>query len=133
MMQHLFKFNRKYKNRPSAVLTSAVCRTYVPVQRLGLTATAEFNCVSHPFIAPDIHLNLLYILTLSLHPSIHSFLSLFLFLPPCLFRHPPPPTAPLTQDRLGSRDGGTEVEGEAIYPRRIRRCVTEVWTVAAGQ
>ncbi|XP_042243730.1 uncharacterized protein LOC121880518 isoform X4 [Thunnus maccoyii] len=34
-------------------------------------------------------------------------------------------------DRLGSRDGGTEVEGEAIYPRRIRRCVTEVWTVAA--
>ncbi|MEQ2228358.1 hypothetical protein ILYODFUR_008042 [Ilyodon furcidens] len=36
-------------------------------------------------------------------------------------------------DRLGSRDGGTEVEGEAIYPRRIRRCVTEVWTVAAGQ
>ncbi|XP_076605705.1 uncharacterized protein LOC143332251 [Chaetodon auriga] len=38
----------------------------------------------------------------------------------------------LGQDRLGSRDGGTEVEGEAIYPRRIRRCVTEVWTVAAG-
>ncbi|XP_037602578.1 uncharacterized protein LOC119474569 [Sebastes umbrosus] len=37
----------------------------------------------------------------------------------------------LGQDRLGSRDGGTEVEGEAIYPRRIRRCVTEVWTVAA--
>ncbi|KAK1893916.1 NAD(P)H-quinone oxidoreductase subunit 5 chloroplastic, partial [Dissostichus eleginoides] len=36
------------------------------------------------------------------------------------------------KDRLGSRDGGTEVEGEAIYPRRIRRCVTEVWTVAAG-
>ncbi|XP_023208536.1 uncharacterized protein LOC111612245 [Xiphophorus maculatus] len=36
------------------------------------------------------------------------------------------------QDRLGSRYGGTEVEGEAIYPRRIRRCVTEVWTVAAG-
>ncbi|XP_061700056.1 uncharacterized protein LOC133513351 isoform X3 [Syngnathoides biaculeatus] len=35
-------------------------------------------------------------------------------------------------DRLGSRDGGAEDERGAIYPRRIRRCVTEVWTVAAG-
>ncbi|XP_067470151.1 uncharacterized protein [Thunnus thynnus] len=42
------------------------------------------------------------------------------------------PLIGLGQDRLGSRDGGTEVEGEAIYPRRIRRCVTEVWTVAAA-
>jgi hypothetical protein len=29
---------------------------------------------------------------------------------------------------------GTEAEGEApSYPRRIRRCVTEVWMAAAGQ
>lgn len=73
----------------------------------------------------------------SFHPSTQSFF-IFVFLPPCLslpvtplLRLPPTPL--LTQDRLGSRDGGTEVEGEAIYPRRIRRCVTEVWTVAAGQ
>lgn len=71
-----------------------------------------------------------------LYPFTHSFLlfvSLFPSLPPCLFLSPPLPLLLLTQDRLGSRDGGTEVEGEAIYPRRIRRCVTEVWTVAAGQ
>ncbi|XP_061700055.1 uncharacterized protein LOC133513351 isoform X2 [Syngnathoides biaculeatus] len=36
------------------------------------------------------------------------------------------------KDRLGSRDGGAEDERGAIYPRRIRRCVTEVWTVAAA-
>lgn len=50
-----------------------------------------------------------------------------------LLLSPSPLLPAVTQDRLGSRDGGTEVEGEAIYPRRIRRCVTEVWTVAAGQ
>ena len=71
----------------------------------------------------------------SLHPSIYPFLTLISpSPPPCLFPVTPLPLPPLlTQDRLGSRDGGTEVEGEAIYPRRIRRCVTEVWTVAAGQ
>lgn len=60
----------------------------------------------------------------------------FPFLPhPVAPTHPSPslPLPFLTQDRLENCDGGTEVEGEAIYPRRIRRCVTEVWTVAAGQ
>lgn len=67
----------------------------------------------------------------SLHPSIYPVL---VCLSPFLSLPVTPLLLPLlTQDRLGSRDGGTEVEGEAIYPRRIRRCVTEVWTVAAGQ
>lgn len=87
--------------------------------------------LSHPFISADIHLYLLFILFI--HPSIHSLLS-FVSLPPSLSLPVIPLPLPLlTQDRLGSRDGGTEVEGEAIYPRRIRRCVMEVWTVAAGQ
>ncbi len=71
----------------------------------------------------------------SLYPSIHLSIPSSHVSPslPVSCHPPPPPSPPLTQDRLGSRDGGTEVEGEAIYPRRIRRCVTEVWTVAAGQ
>ena len=83
-------------------------------------------------LSADIHLYLLLILTPSVHLSVpYSHFPL----PPALslLRHSPPSPPLLTQDRLGSRDGGTEVEGEAIYPRRIRRCVTEVWTVAAGQ
>lgn len=88
-------------------------------------------CVS-PF---SLQTSISLILTPSIHPSIHPFPPLIVSLPPSLSLLSPPPStaAPLTQDRLGSRDGGTEVEGEAIYPRRIRRCVTEVWTVAAGQ
>lgn len=69
----------------------------------------------------------------SLHPSIRPFLPLICLPPSLPLPVTPSLSPPLTQDRLGSRDGGTEVEGEAIYPRRIRRCVTEVWTVAAGQ
>lgn len=91
-----------------------------------------YNCIPQPFISADIHLYLLFLLTPSIHLSVpYSHLSLSL--PLCLFLSPPSLSPLLTQDRLGSRDGGTEVEGEAIYPRRIRRCVTEVWTVAAGQ
>lgn len=89
------------------------------------------------FIFAHIYLCVLFILTLCISLSIYPFLPLIclsLSLPPSLSLPVTPlPLLLLTQDRLGSRDGGTEVEGEAIYPRRIRRCVTEVWTVAAGQ
>lgn len=91
----------------------------------GLTMeAADCHCASHPFIF------LLPPPPTSIHPSFSLFPSTLFAPSPAL-----PATAPLTRDRLGSRggSGGTEVEGEAIYPRRIRRCVTEVWTVAAGQ
>lgn len=89
------------------------------------------------FIFAHIYLCVLFILTLCISLSIYPFLPLICvslsLLPSLSLPVTPLPLLLLTQDRLGSRDGGTEVEGEAIYPRRIRRCVTEVWTVAAGQ
>lgn len=85
------------------------------------TVTVHLALLSFQTSAADIYPSVLFIVPL--HPV-------------CAVTLPPRHRSPLTRDRLGSRGGsggGTEVEGEAIYPRRIRRCVTEVWTVAAGQ
>lgn len=77
----------------SCWVIAAVCTVFEPL----CFVTAHCNCISHPFISPDIHLYLLFILTPSIHPSTHSFLS-FVSLPPSLSLPvtPSPPSPPNT-------------------------------------